>query len=359
MPELLKNGFNEEFLTKLCLAVKKEYEPFDESEFMFMIEAQDFWNKELKQRAREITHALAHQLPDKYEGALWIIRKTAPQFPGLTGMIFPDFVSYRGLDYFDLSVSALKELTEYFSSEFAIRPFIKKYPVRMFAILTQWATDENHHVRRLASEGCRPRLPWAEALEDLKKDPSPILPILEILKEDDSDYVRKSVANNLNDISKDHPRLVLDLAKQWIGKNEKTDWIIRHGCRTLLKKGDAEALRLFGFNPTKASIQEVTISSSTIVMGGELQAAFKLVNPEEAKLRIEYIMEFAKANQKVSRKIFKLSEKVYTKGTHSLTIKHSFKDLSTRKHYPGEHRLFIIVNGEEKEYIEFILKDVE
>lgn len=355
MPELLKNAFNEEFLTKLCLAIKKEYEPFDESQFMSFIEESDFWNKELKERMREITQALALQLPVEYERALWMIRQTAPQFSGLAGMIFPDFVLYRGLDSFDLSVPALKELTEYFSSEFAIRPFIKKYPDRMFPILKQWATDENHHVRRLASEGCRPRLPWAEALVDLKKDPTPILPILEILKEDESDYVRKSVANNLNDISKDHPRLVLDLAKQWVGKNGNTDWILRHGCRTLLKKGDTEALRLFGLHETKASIQSLCLSSSTIAIGGELQASFQLVNPEVAKLRIEYIMEYAKSKQKVSRKIFKLSEKVYTKGTHSLTVKHSFKDLSSRKHYPGKHRLFIIVNGEEKKNIEFTL----
>jgi 3-methyladenine DNA glycosylase AlkC len=270
-------------------------------------------------------------------------------------MIFPDFVSFRGLDSFELSVSALKELTQYFSSEFAIRSFIKNYPNRMLSILQQWATDENHHVRRLASEGCRPRLPWAEVLDDLKKEPTPILPILEILKEDESDYVRKSVANNLNDISKDHPRLVLDLAKKWYGKNVKTDWIVRHGCRTLLKKGDVEALRLFGFNKTNASVQNLSLSCSTIAIGGELQATFQLVNLEEAKLRIEYIIEFAKANQKISHKIFKLSEKMYTKDTHSLILKHSFKDLSTRRHYPGKHRLFIIVNGEEKKNIEFTL----
>ena len=355
MAELLKNSFNEEFLTKLCSAIKKEYELFDERKFMSFIEESDFWNKELKDRARQITQGLALYLPNEYERSLMIIKKIAPQFPGLTGMIFPDFVLYRGVDSFELSVSALKELTQYFSSEFAIRSFIKKDPTRMVSILKQWATDEDHHVRRLASEGCRPRLPWAEILEDFKNNPTPILPILEILKEDESDFVRKSVANNLNDISKDHPRLALDLAKKWYGKKDKTDWIVRHGCRTLLKKGNVEALRLFGFNKTNASIQHLSLSSSNIAIGEELEATFQLINLKEEKLRIEYMIEFVKANQKLSHKIFKLSEKVYKKGTHPLTLKHSFKDLSTRKHYPGKHHLHIIVNGEEKKNIEFTL----
>jgi len=228
-------------------------------------------------------------------------------------------------------------------------------------VMKGWCSHGHPSVRRLASEGCRPRLPWAMALPALKKDPSPILPILEKLKNDPSEFVRKSVANNLNDITKDNPDVAIRIAKKWKGYSRNTDWIIKHGCRTLLKKANNDALQLFGLDSSLAcSVTDFKLRSKNINIGDHLHFAFILVNeePNDVALRIEYIINYAKANNKQSRKIFKVTENTYLPGKPVLfSRKQSFADMTTRKHYPGRHTISIVVNGVEKAMVAFEVKE--
>ena len=222
--------------------------------------------------------------------------------------------------------------------------------------MNECAEDENDKIRRFASEGCRPRLPWAMALPIFKKDPSLILPILEKLKDDSSEFVRISVANNLNDISKDNPDIMLDICEKWYGHSTNTDWIVKHACRSLLKAGNKRALILFGHgDPALIKIDNLELSNKTIIIGNELGYTFSLhvEGDKKSKIRIEYAMDFVKSSGKWSRKIFKITENDYAPGEYQFKRKHSFADMSTRKHFPGTHQLTLIANGEEKAKVSF------
>jgi 3-methyladenine DNA glycosylase AlkC len=226
-----------------------------------------------------------------------------------------------------------------------------------------WAKSENEHIRRLASEGCRPRLPWGIALSMFKKDPKPVLSILEILKKDPSLYVRKSVANNLNDISKDNAPLVIDTVKRWKNDNSNTDWIIRHGCRTLIKKAVPEVMELFGYtkfhgDQTLVENSLIDVEPKTLAIGesSELKYEIAIREGQNAKIRIEYSIYFVKANGKVSSKTFLISDKLVDGGTfvHG-TKKHNWADLTTRRHYPGKHKISLLVNGIEVAETEILI----
>jgi 3-methyladenine DNA glycosylase AlkC len=237
----------------------------------------------------------------------------------------------------------------------AVRPFIIKYEERMMAQMLKWSQHENEHIRRLASEGCRPALPWAVALPKFKKDPALVLPILTQLKADSSQYVRKSVANNLNDISKTRPDVVIRVASEWFGEDVRTNWVLKHGCRTLLKKGNRDILALFGLDDdTKVDIDDFALSEKTLVIGGDLIFSFSIWAADSLKVRLEYGIDYVKSGGKRSRKLFKISE-LSLKGNEkkSYVRKHSFKDLSTRKHYPGVHSVTLIVNGNEYGTLDF------
>ncbi|GGG08792.1 DNA alkylation repair protein [Paenibacillus abyssi] len=350
MAELIKDVFTGGFINELGTRMQQAYPPFRPADFHAAVRGEGWDEAAFKQRIRIISLALAEQLPESFPEAVEVIKEASVFFHGLPHLVFPDYVELKGLEHPEEAIQALSFLTPGSSSEFAVRPFILRYPKRMFEQLRQWSASDNEHVRRLASEGCRPRLPWAMSLQPLKKDPSPILAVLSALKEDPSLYVRKSVANNLNDISKDHPELVLNLARQWWGKNPFTDWIIRHGCRTLLKQCHPDALLFFGFHtPQGIIVEKFAAAPDAIRMGEEIHFIFDIVNDsgQLQKLRIEYGIDFVKANGGLSRKLFKLSEKGYGPGRTSLKGKHSFQFITTRKYYPGEHRITLIINGEE------------
>ncbi|RKN84531.1 DNA alkylation repair protein [Paenibacillus ginsengarvi] len=360
MAELLKEIYNEAFFEQLTGKLKTEYPHFPERAFLELVYADDWEALALKQRMRRITESLRSALPADYREALSILKRTAVDSRGLPYMLYPDFVERYGLEDPEASIEALALFTRYSSSEFAVRPFIVRYPSLMLEQLKVWAANPDEHVRRLASEGSRPRLPWAMALGEFKRDPRPILELLELLKEDESEYVRRSVANNLNDIAKDHPDLVLDTARKWYGQHPHTDWIVRHGCRGLLKRCDPEALRFFGFVPAEAiEVRGLTVAPEAVRIGASALMGFTLVNhgEESARLRIEYGIDFVKANGRSSRKLFKLSEKTYAPGACAVSFSHSFMQLTTRKHYPGEHGLAVIVNGSEKALVPFCLHE--
>ncbi len=352
MAERLKDRFfTEASVRALAETIKRFYGRFDKRELAQLVFDDGFDGLELKQMMRHTTQCLQQTLPKSYRQAVKILMRAAPEVKGFEAMCLPDYVELYGLDDWDLSMEALACFTKYSSSEFAIRPFLKQDAKRGMAFLEKLAGDTEANVRRFASEGCRPRLPWAMALPQFKQDPSPILPILERLKDDESEFVRKSVANNLNDISKDHPAVVLDLCQRWSGASSRTDWIIKHACRTLLKAGDRRAMRLFGFgDPKRLGVEKLKLGKRSLAIGEQLQFSFALRvgTKRSCKARLEYIVYFAKSGGKVGKKVFKITENTYQPGVHAFSRKHSFADMSTRKHYAGKHEVAIVVNGVEK-----------
>lgn len=230
MAPLLKDLYNREYIDLLCSHLAKSHPKFKSSEFKSEVFNSSWNTLELKERMRHISTTLKLHLPESFKESTSILKDVFSKMNysfSLENMIFQDFVEVYGLDDFEVSMSALEHFTLNSSSEFAIRRFILRYPQRSMKQLRLWAKSENYHVRRLASEGCRPRLPWAVALGDFKKDPSLVLEIIEILKNDESPYVRKSVANSINDISKDNPNIVKGLTREWIGQNKNLDAVFK------------------------------------------------------------------------------------------------------------------------------------
>lgn len=358
MAELLKDRyFQPVFFDKLVNEISAIHPSFDSEKFQKLLYVEDWDSKELKARMRHASQCLQQTLPADYQEAVEVMKQVAPKFNDFDAMLFPDFVEVFGTNDWNTSIMALELFTQYSSAEFAIRPFIEKYFDKTMAKILEWSTHTNHHVRRLASEGCRPRLPWASPLRMLQKDPKTILPILENLKADETDYVRRSVANNLNDIAKDHPEIVIKTAKRWFGEGKSTNWIVKHACRTLLKQGNTEVLEIFGFqNASKVKIDGLQLANDQLKIGEELKFSFAIHPDQDAKLRVEYGIDYVKANGKTSRKIFQISEAEYlAQESRNFERKQSFKNMTTRKHYPGKHTLAIIVNGLEKATIDFEL----
>ncbi len=293
-------------------------------------------------------------MPQDYDKALkilFLIDETCVGFPYL---FFPNFVAVYGQsdENWELSMKALERFTIRSSSEFAVRPFIKRNPQRMIEQMIEWSKNDNEHVRRLSSEGCRPRLPWGEALTMFKNEPGPVLLVLEQLKEDPSIYVRKSVANNLNDISKDNPLVVVETVRRLKGLNNYTDWILRKGCRTLIRSANPEVMSLFGYGE---SIDRPITTSATLSVdplelkiGESCNLKYELCirQGEPIHIRIEYGIYFVKSRGKTSRKLFLLSDKIVPGGKCITGTKtHRWVELTTRRHYSGEHKIVILING--------------
>ena len=327
--EPFKNMWNDRFYSGYMKALKSVLDDFDERSFLSQIFDDEWENRELLQRARHNTTVLKKFLPADYKQAiakiLALIKylKMTPYWEmieqnsleGKYGLsleygFLGDYVEQYGLDDYETSVNAIEEITQFTSCEGAVRAFIIKYPKEMMNQMLTWSKHPNQWVRRLSSEGCRPRLPWTMALPSLKENPAPIIPILENLKNDPSEFVRKSVANNLNDIAKDNPLIVIDLARKWQGKSENTDRIIKHGCRTLLKQGNKEVMDIFGFDfANNVLIKDFQIITPKVKIGESLEFCFKLVNnnPSKTSIRLEYGLYYQKANGTLSKKVFKIS----------------------------------------------------
>lgn len=360
MPSALKDLFSAGLVKQLGNSIALNAREFDVKAFEKKVLDKQWKELELKQRMRKISTTLGECLDIPYQQQLTVLKKSAKEFNGLFGMVFPDFVEVYGQAHPDLSLDALEFFTPFSSSEFAIRPFLLHYPELTLKRMMEWSKSKNYHVRRLASEGSRPRLPWAMAIPALKKDPSPVLPILENLKNDPEDYVYRSVANNLNDISKDHPQLVLTLCKKWKGQSKSADWVVKHALRTLLKKGNQEALQLFGHHDkNNVAIESFSLNKKSYSIGEQMSFRISIKNSDKKKhsFRLEYRMHYVKANGKTSPKTF-LIRKTELSGGESLSISKSqwLKDFSTRKHYSGKHSIELIINGVVKSKIDFNLK---
>lgn len=272
-----------------------------------------------------------------------------------------DYVAVHGLQYPQEALQTLEKLTHMFSAEFAVRPFIQQHTDITYARLLQWCEHPSEHVRRLASEGSRPRLPWGMRLPQFIHDPEPLLAILEKLKADESLYVRRSVANNLNDISKDNPEWMIALCQKWLSEGEKnTDWIVKHALRSLVKAGDARVFPLLGYTEKpKVAISAINLSHKRIVPGESIEFSFVVTGNQKAqRLVIDYVVYFMKANGKLAAKVFKLKNILLAANeTMQFSKLHSFKPITTRRYYAGMHRIAIQINGVEMAASDFYLDE--
>ncbi len=366
MAELLKNIYNDTFFEAFLKPIPQLIPSFEKALFLKQIYDGDWENKELKQRMSHITTTLHAHLTNDFKKDVDTLLKLIPlllengfKADNFECMFLPDYIEVYGLEDYQTSVQALEEITKFVSCEFAVRPFIIKYEKEMIEQMLKWSKHDHAAVRRLASEGSRPRLPWAMAIPSFKKDPAPVLPILENLKKDPSETVRRSVANNLNDISKDNPETVIAISKKWKGQSVETDKLIKHACRTLLKQGIPEVMSIFGFGTIdKIETKNFQIATPNVSIGKFLEFSFKIKNTtsQPVKLRLEYGLYYQKANGTLSRKVFKISEKIYDGRSETTIIrKQPFKVITTRKFHPGQHQVSLIINGIELDKLDFTL----
>lgn len=355
----LKEMFNVARYRKIAEDVAAVYPRFDSRKFLSAALA-DLDGLNLLQRLRRVSESLHETLPADYLKALAVLRKLAPRTErGFVSLFLPDFVGVYGLGHFDESLEALKFFTPFGSSEFGIRPFLRKDLKRALKVMQTWSRDPDEHVRRLSSEGCRPRLPWSFRLDALIADPSPAAKILENLKADPSLYVRKSVANHLNDITKDHPAWVLDRIERWDLENPHSAWIAKRALRSLIKAGDRRALAVNGAgHAAEIVIGSFAVSPASLRLGEYLNFSLQLTSSAKAsqKLVIDYVIHYVKKSGNASAKVFKWKElRVEAGETISLAKRQVVKDFTTRKHHPGLHRVEILVNGAVFAEGEFVL----
>lgn len=367
MSSLLKDMYSPEFYEKFSVVLAQVLPSFEKERFKEMIFSGDWEKKELKDRMRHTAVVLHEFLPANFaeacrmiEEMIVLLRRNPISLTGFEFMFFPDYIERYGLNDYDTAVRGIEAVTQFTSCEFAVRPFILKYGEPMIEQMVKWSGHENADVRRLSSEGIRPRLPWAMALPDLKKNPAPILPILENLKCDPSESVRRSVANNLNDIAKDNPGVVLEIARRWSGVGKDTDGIVRHGCRTLLKQGHPEILELYGLDTGRIEFSDFRLHGANVKLEEDLRFSFVVrnVGAEPQMIRLEYAVFFKRKSGEHSKKVFKISERVFQPGEQArIEKKQSFRQITTRRYYSGEHRLSAIVNGKEQGIVSFVLTE--
>ena len=345
----LKEIFNRERLSHFARETEAVWPEFDQKRFLRHATT-GLDELGIMQRMRQTAISLHETLPQDFRKALPILKELAPRIGhNFAAITLSEFVALYGLRHFDLSLDALKFFTRFGSSEFAIRHFFIADFDRTIAAMHRWTGDENEHVRRLASEGSRPRLPWSFHLKNLIADPSPTGPILERLKADPSLYVCKSVANHLNDIGKDHPDLLVERVSGWDLSDRHAAWIARHALRTLIKKGDARALALIGTTgKAEIKVEAFAVEPARIKLGERITTKARLTSMSKSpqRLVIDYAVHYPKKNG-VTRKVFKLRETELPPGAAcELAISQTVKDFTTRKHNAGFHRVELMVNGE-------------
>ncbi|MGE7957055.1 DNA alkylation repair protein [Pseudomonas sp. NPDC089530] len=346
----LKEIFNRERLEHIAEAMLAVDPAFDRRGFL-QLATRDLAGLSVMQRLARVSESLHAVLPVGYEANLARLYALAPRLNSrFVCMFLPHYVASYGRHDFERSMVALKHFTTFGSSEFAIRPFLASDPQRTLAVLRDWARDANEHVRRLASEGSRPRLPWSFRLERLQADPALAAPILEQLKADPSPYVRKSVANHLNDITKDHPDWVLELIESWSLEHPRTAWIARHALRSLIKQGNRRALAIVGAGQRpQVRLQELRVEPAVIRLGQRINLSFALESTADSSqhLVVDYAIDYVKASGTTSAKVFKLKALTLPAGAREqLGRAQHIRELTTRRHYPGRHALHILVNGE-------------
>jgi 3-methyladenine DNA glycosylase AlkC len=322
---------------------------------------------ELKDRVRLISSQLYQSLPKDFPKALEVLLRIAKKQNLKSFELWPatEFIQTYGLNHIDESIEAMLELTQRFTAEFCIRPFINSHGTKIYKKLYTHLDHPSEHVRRWLSEGTRPRLPWGEKLSLAIENPAHGLKILEKLKWDSSLYVRKSIANHLNDIAKDHPSVVIKTLDQWAkkipkSKSKEFNFIVNRALRTMIKNGDPGALTLIGVDSAKNKVaaRNLKINKTNFKMGETLLLSFGLQNKSKKKIKFvaDYIIYFQKANGHLAPKVFKLKTGWIESGqVLSIEKKHSFKPITTRKYHSGLHKISLKVNGLEMPAQDFYL----
>lgn len=367
-----KNAISPDLVRLIGTLLGARLPAFDADAFTNTLTAQ-LDSLELKERVKLVADALHTAVPaDHTERRRIILSLLHPDehdhanrdstADGLCGWgIWPltTLIGLHGLGDPETSLEVLRQMTKRGTSEFDVRPFIAADPKRSTALMSSWVTDPNHHVRRLVSEGTRPRLPWGMRLNALIEDPTPMIPALTALRDDPSDYVRRSVANHLNDIAKDHPDLVATIAGTWMkDANPNRKKLIRHACRTLIKNGHPPALAVFGILPPKLADPVIQIHTPNVTLGGALKfdVTLKSLSEDMQTLTIDYVLYLRKANGSLSPKVFKWSEtRIAPDQTLTLSRKHALKPVTVRTYYTGEHALSVRINGTDWETQPFTL----
>lgn len=357
MAEPLKNSFGPEVPERIADALTGVLPAFDRS--AFLADSLDGYDDlELTDRAKHVAAAMAAHLPEDRGHALRAVTASLgpenAELSGMEGFVYLPlvyFVADHGLDHFEEAMTAQYELTKRFTAEFSIRAYLEHHTEATLARLREWTDDPSEHPRRLVSEGTRPRLPWAPRLKSFQADPAPVVALLELLKDDESEYVRRSVANNLNDIAKDHPALVVEIAERWwADADDNRRRLVRHGLRTLIKAGHPGALGVLGYDPdSPLVVRSVAVTPDTVAIGGKVSVVAALHNPTEQSLAglIDLRVHFVKANGETSPKVFKGAEIDVAPGETATVAKTvSVKQHSTRTHYPGTHNVDLLVNGD-------------
>ncbi len=375
MPEPFKNLFSRKVIDHMGEHFLRVDKKFPRKRFV-MLASDGLEQLELKQRSEQIMQAMIICLPDDFaEAGRIMMEALAPEnyirikqesicAEGISGwaiMPMTHYVGLQGQQHFEPAMELMKEMTKRFTSEFGIRFLIIAETKRSLVLFKKWVKDPNEHVRRLVSEGTRPRLPWAMQLTDFVADPAPCLPLLEALKDDESEYVRRSVANHLNDIAKDHPDLVAAIAQQWLKGEVSNDRqrLVRHACRSLIKQGHRPTLKALGYKNAKVSVDRLLVTKPVVKLGDYLEFELSLASTlkKDQPLIIDYAIHHQKANGKLTAKVFKW-KKLILAGEDSFIAnrRHSMRVISTRKYYPGLHRLEILVNGQSVALSDFELK---
>ena len=358
MAEPLKNHFGADVPKAIAAMISAVHPAFPARAFMRDV-LTGYDGLELMPRGRHIAKALRRHLPAPFPKALEILLASAAQpsgrkaGAGMASFLFMPhcfFVAEYGLDDFEPSMQAQYLLTQRFTAEFSIRPFLIRHPEATLARLRQWALDPDEHVRRLVSEGTRPRLPWAPRLPAFQADPRPVLALLDLLRDDPQLYVRRSVANNLNDIGKDNPRRLIETARRWMrDAPPEREWVVRHALRWAVKQGDPAALKLLGFGTAaEVEIINVGLDPKRAALGGSVTISFDIHNPRTRTqdLLVDFHVHYVKSHGGTRAKVFKIkslqlgpNETVRFRKTLSLV------EMTTRKHHAGTHLVEALVNG--------------
>lgn len=354
----MKEGLGPAAIKRIASAFSRASGTFAADEFRQRA-CHDLENLALKARLHHIIAALHSVLPKEFAESAplllaikqhWDHGDDGDPLRGFAAWPVIDYVAAHGLGHPELALRLLRHLTPLFSAEFALRPFLMHHTKTTLAQLQQWLHDEDAHVRRLVSEGSRTRLPWGQRLPQFIHDPAPIITLLEALKDDPSDYVRRSVANNLNDLAKDHPDLVIATCRRWqAGASKERHWIIRHATRTLIKAGHPGSFELLGHsNAPQLAPPELRLERTTLAIGESLDFTVTLHSRAHApqSIVLDYALHYMKASGRSSAKVFKLRNLNLAPG-ESVTLSHSrsFKPITTRRYYPGQHTLELLVNG--------------
>jgi 3-methyladenine DNA glycosylase AlkC len=364
MPEAFKLIFNTALISRSTAHLRRVWPAFDDKRFVKLASA-GLDALEMKARAMQIASALQATLPDDFDRACGILESAlAPAFVdedlsamhtaanGLAGWVIwstGEFVVRQGMHAPERALACLKAMTQRFSCEYSIRPFIAQHTVLTMKTLHVWATDKNLHVRRLVSEGSRPRLPWGLQLKHLVADPSPTLPLLHTLQDDPSDYVRRSVANHLNDIAKDHPSVVADwLDAHLPGASAQRTALLRHASRTLVKDGNPRVLQAWGVGTAFKGQATLTLDRKKAHVGDDVALRVELHSSARSAqpLVVDYAVHHVKANGDTSAKVFKGWKLTLARGQAvTLNKQHSLKEITTRRYHAGVHRIELLVNG--------------